>query len=62
MALDYLFHVWVIVSLISGISAYFKLKKLPEEEPAAEVAAETVEAVSEEATEEAAEADVESAE
>lgn len=28
---DYLFHGWVIYSLISGISAYSKLKKLPEE-------------------------------
>ena len=30
---DILFHGWVIVSLSMGISAYFKLKKLPEEEP-----------------------------
>ena len=28
---DYLFHGWVIYSLFSGISAYSKLKKLPEE-------------------------------
>ena len=31
--IDILFHGWVIVSMIGGISAYFKLKKLPEEEP-----------------------------
>lgn len=31
MIIDIVFHVWVVVSLISGISAYFKLKKLPEE-------------------------------
>ena len=30
--LDYVFHAWVIISLISGISAYGKLKKLPVEE------------------------------
>ena len=33
MIMDIVFHGWVIVSLIGGISAYFKLKKLPEEEP-----------------------------
>ena len=32
--LDYVFHAWVIISLISGISAYAKLKKLPPEEEA----------------------------
>ena len=32
MIMDIVFHGWVIVSLISGISAYFKLKQLPEEE------------------------------
>lgn len=31
MIVDILFHGWVVVSLIGGISAYFKLKKLPEE-------------------------------
>ena len=30
--LDLIFHIWVIVSLISGISAAIKLKKLPPEE------------------------------
>ncbi len=30
--IDIVFHVWVIVSLSMGISAYFKLKKLPSEE------------------------------
>lgn len=28
---DIIFHAWVIISLINGISAYSKLKKLPEE-------------------------------
>jgi len=32
MILDLVFHGWVIVSLIMSISAYFKMKKLPEEE------------------------------
>lgn len=45
MIVDILFHGWVIVSLISGISAYFKLKKLPEEEelPQAEEIPQTIE-------------------
>lgn len=30
--IDYVFHAWVIISLISGITAYAKLKKLPAEE------------------------------
>lgn len=36
MIVDIVFHGWVIVSLFGGVSAYFKLKKLPEEpeEPA----------------------------
>jgi len=29
--LDVVFHAWVIISLINGITAYNKLKKLPEE-------------------------------
>ena len=29
--IDYVIHAWVIISLINGIIAYFKLKKLPEE-------------------------------
>lgn len=33
MIIDVVFHGWVIVSLISGITSYFKVKKLPEEEP-----------------------------
>ena len=37
MIMDIVFHGWVIVSLIGGISAYFKLKKLPEEEPLPQV-------------------------
>ena len=32
--IDIVFHGWVIISLTSGIVSYFKLKKLPEEEPA----------------------------
>lgn len=32
MIMDIIFHVWAIVSLALGISAYTKLKKLPEEE------------------------------
>lgn len=32
MLIDYLFHIWVIVSLIIGVSAGYKLKKLPPEE------------------------------
>lgn len=47
MILDIVFHGWVIVSLCGGVSAYFKLKKLPEE---AEAIAEVTEAA--EATEE----------
>ena len=31
MIIDSLFHVWVIISLAVGISAHYKLKKLPEE-------------------------------
>lgn len=37
MIIDILFHGWVIVSLSSGIIAYFKVKKLPEEEVSVEV-------------------------
>lgn len=39
---DIIFHVWVIVSLISAISAYFKAKKLPDEAPVIEAQAEEV--------------------
>ncbi len=35
MVLDIVFHVWVIFSLVNGIVTYYKLKKLPEEEPEA---------------------------
>lgn len=31
-ALDFIFHGWVLISLIGGIISYYKLKKLPEEE------------------------------
>lgn len=47
MIMDIVFHVWVIVSLVSGIFAYYKLRKLPEE-PAMPVDA-PVETVQEEA-------------
>ena len=33
MIMDFVFHVWVLVSLCSGIIAAVNLKKLPEEEP-----------------------------
>ena len=36
MIIDAVFHVWVVISLAIGISAHYKLKKLPEE-PAPEV-------------------------
>ena len=42
MLVDYLFHIWVIVSLAIGMSAGYKLKKLPPEE---EKLAEEAEAV-----------------
>lgn len=32
MLIDNLFHIWVIVSLFIGVSAGYKLKKLPSEE------------------------------
>lgn len=32
MLIDYLFHIWVIVSLVIGVSAGYKLKKLPSED------------------------------
>ncbi len=52
MIIDYVFHIWVIVSLISGISAYFKLKKLPPEEeaPAIEADANVADATEADAT------------
>lgn len=50
MLIDYLFHIWVIVSLAIGMSAGYKLKKLPpeEEELAEEAEAVTVSADPEE--------------
>ena len=33
MILDFVFHIWVLVSLASGIIAAINLKKMPEEEP-----------------------------
>ena len=50
MLVDYLFHIWVIVSLFIGVSAGYKLKKLPpeEEELAEEAEAVTVSADPEE--------------
>lgn len=41
MAVDYLIHAWVIISLAKGISAYYKAKKLPED-PASEQIEEVV--------------------
>lgn len=35
IVLDIVIHIWVLVSLIMGIIAYFKLKKIPVEEAAA---------------------------
>lgn len=50
MLVDYLFHIWVIVSLFIGVSAGYKPKKLPseEEELAEEAEAVTVSADPEE--------------
>lgn len=50
MIIDYLFNIWVIVSLAIGMSAGYKLKKLPpeEEELAEEAEAVTVSADPEE--------------
>lgn len=39
LILDYVFHVWVIVILSRGVYAYYKLKKMPEEEIETEVEA-----------------------
>ena len=33
LIMDYVFHGWIIVSLITGLSAVKKLKDMPEEEP-----------------------------
>ena len=40
--IDIIFHIWVIVSLASGISAYKKLKALPPEEEVIETTGEVV--------------------
>ena len=42
MIIDYLFHIWVIVSFAIGMSAGYKLKKLPSEEEKLAEEAETV--------------------
>lgn len=42
MIIDYLFHIWAIVSLAIGMSAGCKLKKLPPEEEELAEEAETV--------------------
>ena len=42
MIIDYLFNIWVIVSLAIGMSAGYKLKKLPPEEEKLAEEAETV--------------------
>lgn len=61
--IDIVFHAWLIFSLISGISAYNKLKALPEEEEVIDTTAEAVEAAPEviEAAPEAVEAAPEAA-
>lgn len=33
LIMDYVFHAWVMISLLTGLSAVKKLKELPEEEP-----------------------------
>ncbi|MBR6531802.1 MAG: hypothetical protein IKT61_04810 [Clostridia bacterium] len=38
--IDIVFHVWVLISMGMGIHAFYKMKKLPEEEPVAEAFAE----------------------
>ena len=38
MILDILFHAWVLYYLVAGVMAHFKLKKLPQEDPAEAVA------------------------
>lgn len=40
-ALDYLFHIWVIVSLSMGIAASYRMKTLPEEVPETVLSAES---------------------
>ena len=42
MLVYYLIHIWVIVSLFIGVSAGYKLKKLPSEEEELAEEAETV--------------------
>lgn len=37
---DIVFHGWVLVSMAIGVHSYYKMKKLPDEEPADEVLAE----------------------
>ena len=46
--IDYVFHAWVIVSFANGISAFNKLKKLPEDTPIVEAAEATTEEVTKE--------------
>lgn len=64
--IDYAIHIWVIVSLVSGISALSKLKKLPVEEATAEeisteVVSETTEVTAEANNEAANETEPEAA-
>ncbi len=47
MIMDIVFHVWVLVILIQGVSAHYKLKKMPPEEIVAE--AEAVDEVADQA-------------
>ncbi len=53
--LDIVFHIWVIISLASGISAHTKLKALPPEEEIIETTGEVVEEAAPEAIEASAE-------
>ena len=45
--MDIVFHIWVLVILIQGVSAHYKLKKMPPEEIVAE--AEVVDEVADQA-------------
>ena len=51
--LDVIFHVWVIVSLVNGIRAHYKLQTLPPEEVIVEATGEVMENPTEEVAEKA---------
>lgn len=48
LIIDIVFHGWVIISLITGITSYYKLIKLPEEEPLADPVEQTLPQIEEE--------------